>query len=830
MAREARAEYLSFGKGPSMQYVEALGRSQLRPIEYPSCRGELSNIRLDDVRGGFVSCPPSQIEVFQVDLQSRDDGLEQLRKELFNAKVMLEAVTRITLMYHDEVSEHQKTKDMLRTKDAEIDRLKELAVRPSVPTQGSLLTFLSGLKNVFYGSGDPSNDPIENRPIETIAASAPRSIGTQTLPPPPPSPFLPSSPSTTTDLELSYVSEDLERLDPDATFIVSVDDEDADEEPIDPDATFVVDNEDNKEESIDPGTTFVVPVDVKNNEEKATDSDTTLVTFVDDRKDTSLFGDYPRQGQLKGRTLVVSIVLPALPVKPLRIVTFTMLKSLLEPSKVEKMSKLLEKKLKYEAERDALDEKIIEVKLQYTLIHNSCVPLLVLPTEVTCMIFQHAMVHPVEDDSEEGRVPWSEVIISHVCRQWRSISLAYPRLWGCFCYDDRDSSPERLDTYLQRSTTHNLDLWFDFRAKSGDAEDYSPLLEKILPHTRRWKYVTILSDTEDVVSTFVSNIESVFAPNLVHFALCCGKSYGRQESFFENLEPTIFVKGAPKLKSATFHWSTIPCIPPLSQITSLCLETQSPLSSEPYFSWTAFLQVLMLPSLEELSLAGDVFEPSVTSMTGVISMAKLVHLRCFEYGLSCWLPYLRAPLLETLSVKNDIFTAEDFEMSPEPYVFPSIRSVSLIRIRASPQAVGHLARMTEAATELLFSQDDISRGFLSVPHNSEELDDQTYWTKVDTLTCSSADMRNRAVLLRFAKARAKNNLCLRWSKRWDMIWRHLHAADYATLTSVCTIETLNREDGPLCPRWPPGEHNPDHLHDHEAFHDGPFDIFHTALN
>ncbi|KDR72984.1 hypothetical protein GALMADRAFT_252357 [Galerina marginata CBS 339.88] len=496
------------------------------------------------------------------------------------------------------------------------------------------------------------------------------------------------------------------------------------------------------------------------------------------------------------------------------------------------MSKLL--KLTYETEQNALqlDEKIIEVKLRYALVHNSCVPLLVLPTEVTCMIFHYAMAHPVEDDSEEERVPWSEVIISHVCRQWRSISLAYPRLWGSFCHNGPKSSLERLDTYLQRSAPHALDLWFDFRTDPG--EDDSALLEKILPHTSRWKYVTILSYKKDVVSTLVSDIESISAPNLEHFALCCDESYERQDFFSNNLEPTIFMKGAPKLKSATFHWSSIPCIPPLSNITSLRLETEFQRQSEPYFSWMAFLHVLMLPSLEELSLAGIFFDTPGTSIASVISMPKLIHLRCFDYSLSCWLPYLRAPSLETLAIKSDVLDG-DFGMSVEPYAFPSLRSVFLIDIAATPQGAGHLARMTEAATELLISENDLAHGFFSALHKSDEFGDQTYWTKVEILTCSAHRMRDNAIslILRFAKAQTKNNLTLRLSKDWDMVWRQCYAVDYATLTSACAIETLNREDNPLLlPRWPPGEHNPDldHLHEHEVFHDGPFDIFHTDLS
>jgi hypothetical protein len=112
-----------------------------------------------------------------------------------------------------------------------------------------------------------------------------------------------------------------------------------------------------------------------------------------------------------------------------------------------------------------LDHTIIKSQVEYGALYTETVPVLNLPIEILCQIFAAA-----QDASQIHRVskhPFVEVIISHVCRGWRSIALSFLLLWSTFQHDstwgqaDRQSG-NRLNVYLERSSSHLLDLYFRF--------------------------------------------------------------------------------------------------------------------------------------------------------------------------------------------------------------------------------------------------------------------------------------------------------------------------------------------------------------------------------
>lgn len=110
-----------------------------------------------------------------------------------------------------------------------------------------------------------------------------------------------------------------------------------------------------------------------------------------------------------------------------------------------------------------LDHTIIKAHVEYGALYNETAPVLNLPTEILCQIFEDT-----QDASRMHRAsrhPCVEVIISHVCRGWRSVALSFPPLWSTFRYDsicDRAHRQlgNRLDVYLDRSSSHLLDLYF----------------------------------------------------------------------------------------------------------------------------------------------------------------------------------------------------------------------------------------------------------------------------------------------------------------------------------------------------------------------------------
>ncbi|KDR82047.1 hypothetical protein GALMADRAFT_207391 [Galerina marginata CBS 339.88] len=140
----------------------------------------------------------------------------------------------------------------------------------------------------------------------------------------------------------------------------------------------------------------------------------------------------------------------------------------MDQSEEAELSRLLETQMKYEAEREALalrlrelDRKIVNTQAEHRAVRNRYVPLSMLPTEVTGLIFQKVLEYSIQRSSEEGRRVLVEIIVSHVCHQWRSISLAFPPLWAIFRHRGRSSSTshlslDQLDAYLERPALPSL--------------------------------------------------------------------------------------------------------------------------------------------------------------------------------------------------------------------------------------------------------------------------------------------------------------------------------------------------------------------------------------
>jgi len=108
----------------------------------------------------------------------------------------------------------------------------------------------------------------------------------------------------------------------------------------------------------------------------------------------------------------------------------------------KKMAIFLNKIGGYEATRREILEKLAEVECkitemqsEYGAIQNRQNPILTLPNEVTCLIFENAQLPVIvdeEDEDEEIDDCLMEVVVSHVCRHWRTLSIGYPKLWSKF--------------------------------------------------------------------------------------------------------------------------------------------------------------------------------------------------------------------------------------------------------------------------------------------------------------------------------------------------------------------------------------------------------------
>ncbi|KDR82020.1 hypothetical protein GALMADRAFT_264302 [Galerina marginata CBS 339.88] len=491
------------------------------------------------------------------------------------------------------------------------------------------------------------------------------------------------------------------------------------------------------------------------------------------------------------------------------------------PQRDAELFRLQEKQTKFETERTALFHRIMklnhqigQVQAEYGAVYNEPAPLLTLSTEVTCLIFDFTVAagfttaRQALADQEDKRKFFPEVVVSQVCHQWRSISLAYPALWARFCYDSPHASRVplyRLDAYLERSASQPLELWFNFRGsedREWTVDGHLALLRRSIPAITRWKCFTVLSDPTTPVDALLSEIASLSAQNLEHFVFCPGVEADTDDSsassvedvvIEKDFETTIFKNGTPKLKSLTLDCS-YKCLPPLSNITTLRLEAPNS-GLGMVLSWGAFRNVLSISSLENLSLVGPVLENHYHRMK-LITMNSLKNLRFGNLKL-LWLPFLRAPLLATLIIRKcwiDSLFGYDQVLKSEPYAFPTLRSLCLIRTTAqSFQIAHHLAQMTELATDIVFSQENGTNRFSSLVLNHEDSRSETYWTQAVQITFNSYVLDFRQII-HFVKARRMNNMTLRINQLSEYQWRgppSLEFEECKELSKICTLEILD---------------------------------------
>ena len=205
---------------------------------------------------------------------------------------------------------------------------------------------------------------------------------------------------------------------------------------------------------------------------------------------------------------------------------------------------------------------------------RTCNIILDLPLEIQCEMFTHA--HRDNSKNEPSRLPM-EVILSHVCSEWRNISINLPSLWTAFKFDShlRVSDPvKKLEEYLCRSGTLLLELYFsvstsDYKYNldwdSCFQRDVSLVELAIIDHACRWHRFSLFADDGIPSIEFMQCLDDIYVPNLEFLTLCI---WGDLRP-----DPIVFIGAAPKLNAVTINVSTpfhLP--PPLSNITTVAIQ------------------------------------------------------------------------------------------------------------------------------------------------------------------------------------------------------------------------------------------------------------------
>ncbi|KAF8433709.1 hypothetical protein L210DRAFT_3555907 [Boletus edulis BED1] len=126
------------------------------------------------------------------------------------------------------------------------------------------------------------------------------------------------------------------------------------------------------------------------------------------------------------------------------------------------------------------------------------------------------------------------IALSHVCRQWRQISLSMPSLWTFIKLSLPLSKSQlvRMCTWIIRSRNCPLDIHMDFRDPSWDWDEASHIfgckvMEYIMcflvPQAQRWRSTVLLTDTWAPIFMFLSctvAIESAPLLQTIRLARC----------------------------------------------------------------------------------------------------------------------------------------------------------------------------------------------------------------------------------------------------------------------------------------------------------------------
>jgi len=462
-----------------------------------------------------------------------------------------------------------------------------------------------------------------------------------------------------------------------------------------------------------------------------------------------------------------------------------------------KMDEYLAKKADFEDKRrillrelEEVESKVVEMQGEYGAIYNKRNPILGLPVEVTCLIFTFAQLPRLyasiddaseddddEEDEDEDEV-LMEVIVSHVCHQWRTISLGFPRLWTSFFYEADppfDVPLQRFDTYVKRSAALPLRICLDFQSGNDDPDNIQ-LVEKAVEHVHRWQHFTMYSSDETAMQPF-NLLHDTSAPMLEYLTLAPGVNLDDiteddRPDVVTNMDPCIFKGGAPKLTYLMLDgYSMRHALPPLSNITILRIEKQNR-DTVPVFERAPFLELLSLPSLSQLSLYGDLIEPFGSPRT--IHMPNLKRFRVGEFD-TIWdlLPIIRAPQLDTLIIHmcqfESGFLAGASPPSPDRgYAFPALRKLYVLDSNVGSSTAPTFAHVTSQATDILISHASLPTSLIQTIVNGRYTD--TVWPRLKTLSCNIPEFETIDTYVSFARSRPKGSFVFRLHPSLFDLW------------------------------------------------------------
>ncbi|KAJ7262999.1 hypothetical protein C8J57DRAFT_1183717 [Mycena rebaudengoi] len=296
------------------------------------------------------------------------------------------------------------------------------------------------------------------------------------------------------------------------------------------------------------------------------------------------------------------------------------------------------------AELAKIDEKTAALRSKLQLLNEQrqsvlkrldavVYPVLTLPSEITAEIFMHYLGNfPVitYDDALQAYPP---LLLTSVCREWRRVALAFPRLWATLRLEwDPDTVIRReklLQCWLLRAGRCLLDL----DLSDSDLTDSRSITAAIVQYASQLRTLTFMP------SPWACHFSSATAgAHLCFPALQSLTVYFNELSHYNELAITAFVD-APRLRQVCISGGSSSFIAlPWHQLMRLDLKYQSAVSALQVLEQASNLEVL---SLSRIWASGVEQTPIVMK-----NLHTLIH------PSSSWGPlyFLTAPALKTLEL------------------------------------------------------------------------------------------------------------------------------------------------------------------------------------
>ncbi|KAJ7635358.1 hypothetical protein FB45DRAFT_790914 [Roridomyces roridus] len=248
-------------------------------------------------------------------------------------------------------------------------------------------------------------------------------------------------------------------------------------------------------------------------------------------------------------------------------------------------------------------------------------PILCLPPETTAEIFGHCVGRkPIPSPSA------APLLLTQVCRQWRQVALATPRLWKSFAFN-QPVPREVLKMWLSASGSLPLGL----TVASGDSDAVDVMFGASLEHSRRWGEMTFTIPLSCLPRLHFGD---EFLPLLRKISV---SNYYSGDS--DVVSHTIAIRNAPALREA--HINTAPrgnFDLPWHQLTTLTLRNINLADCLSILEQCSVLQHLSITTVDSIA-------PAVPSP---VHVPRLESLRMS--GNNFLLDYLTIPHLRTLAL------------------------------------------------------------------------------------------------------------------------------------------------------------------------------------